>query len=88
VVESETGPFLRRLMNLDQYFALHVTSADAKVRYRAYMEAKSAVESMLEDLLEHGNEAVSAEYLREAIILLQKANAAHVEAVAALLTEK
>lgn len=75
-------------MNLDQYFALHVTSADGKVRYKAYLESKRQVDSMLEDLLEHGDQAISAEYLREAILLIQKANADHVEALAALIMER
>ncbi|NDD29032.1 MAG: hypothetical protein EB084_12280 [Proteobacteria bacterium] len=75
-------------MNLDQYFALHVTSADAKVAYRSYQQEKSNMEAMFADLLAHGNEAVSAEYLREALMLVSRVHAAHLEAVAALVTAK
>ena len=75
-------------MNIDQYFALHVTSADAKVAYRTYTQERANVESMLEDLLAAGDQAVSAGYLRDALMLVMRAQAAQLEAVATLVMQR
>lgn len=72
-------------MNLDQYFALHVTSADAKVRYKAYQESKGQLDSLLEDLLANPEHPVNAEMLRGAIILVNRTSSAYLEALASLV---
>lgn len=80
---------LRRFgLNIDQYFALHVTGLDAKVAYKTYVQERASFEAMLEDLQAHGDQAVSAAYLGEALKVVSRLHNAHLEAVAALVFEK
>lgn len=75
-------------MNIDQYFALNVVGLDAKVAYKTYQQEKAVLDSMLADLSQHGNEGVSAEYLCEALKIVNRVQAAHLEAIAALVFQK
>ncbi len=74
-------------MNIEQFFALHVTSADARVAYKIYLERRGELQALLEDLDAIREQAVSAAYLREAILAMERAQTAHLEAIAALLFE-
>lgn len=75
-------------MNIEQYFALHVTGLDAKVAYKTYTQEKATMESMLEDLRAHGDHPITAEYLGEALKVVSRVHAAHLEAIATLVFEK
>lgn len=73
-------------MNLEQYFALHVTDADAKVRWKTYQQYKSDLDLLLEQLQAYPDHQVTCATLREALVQVRRTQEAYTDAVAALIT--
>lgn len=72
-------------MNLERVFDFYAKSTETKVAYKEWRTAERDYESFLEFLAQNAESTVTAEALREGMMMLHKAHATALEALAQLL---